>query len=190
MTERLCRVLLLCLIVSLTASGLVAAEPRSSDAPWVLIDTSTYRIDVFQGERSLLSFDNFSVGRGGVGPDRQQGDNRTPLGEFRIRWVNLESRFHRFLGFDYPTYEHVRRGYEQGLISHEEYLELGSAARSGRVPRQDSRLGGYIGIHGLGPADPDLHDKVNWTRGCIALTDAEIEQLMNYVDIGTRVVVR
>lgn len=189
MTRLRCLALLLLLAIPV-APVAGSTEGQTQEDRWVLIDTSAYRIDVFEGDRSILSFDNFSVGRGGVGPDRQQGDNRTPLGEFTIRWVNLESQFHRFLGFDYPTYPHIRRGYEQGLISHTEYLELGAAAKAGRVPRQDSRLGGYIGIHGLGPANPDLHNAVNWTRGCIALTDAEIEQLMTYVDIGTRVVVR
>ena len=59
----------------------------------------------------------------------------------------------------------------------------------GQTPPQNTALGGYIGIHGLGNRDPAIHKKMNWTDGCIALTDEQIEQLAQWIDVGTRVVI-
>jgi len=178
-----------------TDNGLPGAPgPGAHNVPagqyWVLVDTSAYRLEVFNGAERVLAFDNIAVGRGGVGIDRERGDSRTPLGEFRVLWVNMESQFHRFLGFNYPTYAHTRRGLDRGLLTLDEYIELAEAYRAGRIPRQNTRLGGHLGIHGLGRADPVVHDNVNWTRGCIALRDEEVDELLRYVRIGTRVVVR
>lgn len=176
-----------------TSGAVVPPAAGGNGAPgeyWVLVDTSAYRLDVFNGDQAVLSFEDIAVGRGGAAAERERGDKRTPLGEFRVLWVNMESQFHRFLGFNYPTYMHTRRGLERGLVTLDEYADLAAAYRAGRIPSQTTRLGGYLGIHGLGRVDPTLHRNINWTRGCIALTNEEVDQLLEYVRVGTRVVVR
>ena len=49
-------------------------------------------------------------------------------------------------------------------------------------------LGGLIGIHGIGKGDPRVHRDFNWTFGCVALTNEQIDQLRPWVRLGTRVV--
>jgi hypothetical protein len=51
-------------------------------------------------------------------------------------------------------------------------------------------LGGQIGIHGLGRADPRLHEMADWTRGCVAVTNEQIDILRRHVYIGMAVVIR
>jgi L,D-transpeptidase catalytic domain len=61
------------------------------------------------------------------------------------------------------------------------------------MPPQDTRLGGSIGIHGIGEETVEkvqIHESLDWTRGCIALRNADLHALRPYLDIGTRVVIR
>jgi lipoprotein-anchoring transpeptidase ErfK/SrfK len=51
-------------------------------------------------------------------------------------------------------------------------------------------LGGHIGIHGVGRGDLRIHQQFDWTQGCIALTNEQIEQLQNLVRVGDRVVIQ
>ena len=60
----------------------------------------------------------------------------------------------------------------------------------GQVPPQNTKLGGYVGIHGLGRGDPGIHHDLNWTRGCIAVTNAQMNQLMGLVGKGAIVRIR
>lgn len=162
----------------------------AGDDTWVLVDTGNHRLVVYDGETELTSYNGIAIGRGGATRDRVRGDNTTPLGDFRIGWINPDSRYHIFLGFDFPTFGHASRAYAAGVMSLDDYLKVVNAARLHRLPPQTTSLGGHIGIHGLGNADPGMHRLANWTRGCIALTDAQIVELNEHVTIGTRVIVR
>jgi murein L,D-transpeptidase YafK len=157
---------------------------------WVLVDTRAQTLDLMSGEDRLLHFEAIAIGRGGASRDRKRGDESTPLGRFKVAWFNPNSRFHLFIGLDYPHREHVLRAHRQGLIDEAEYRRLQAAIRSARVPPQDTALGGQIGIHGIGAGDEELHRIANWTEGCVALTNEQIEQLRRHVRIGTTVVIR
>jgi murein L,D-transpeptidase YafK len=161
----------------------------STDRVRLLVDTEALTLDVLRGESRVLRLDRISIGRGGAAPDRRRGDQRTPLGHYRITRVDAKSRFHLFFGLDYPTREQVDRAFKNGVINAKEYGRLVNAFRYGEA-LQDSPLGGQIGIHGLGTGSLRLHQLSNWTEGCIALTNAQIDQLRRYISIGTPVVIR
>lgn len=171
---------------------LLAASPvsASSQETWILIDTAVRRLDVYRGHTPVKRFRNIALGSGGPAPLHMAGDATTPLGEFRIMHINHSSRFHIFLGLNYPTREHMARAHAAGLvdaITHEAFLD---ALDTRRAPPQNSPLGGHIGIHGIGGGDPNIHSRYDWTQGCIALTNEQIEQLSRLVGIGTRVFIR
>lgn len=168
----------------------IPADIIQSGKTWVLVDIETDTLSVMQGEKTIERFDNIAIGRGGAAADRVRGDRRTPLGVFRIGWVNGQSRFRLFFGFDYPTPEHAERGLAAGIISDRELGRIRAAHAAGRIPPQNTRLGGQIGIHGLGRGDPGIHRDFNWTEGCIALTNNQIDRLAKWLDLGTPVVVR
>ena len=121
---------------------------------------------------------------------RTEGGNVTPKGEFRVNRFNWESQWHIFVGLDYPTPAHARMALNEGLYTERDYANYFAYYRRHGYPPQQSVLGGFIGIHGLGVADPEVHARYHWTQGCVAVTDGEIERLAELIDIGTRVVIR
>ena len=134
-----------------------------------------------------------SFGRGGKGAKRQRGDDMTPVGAYRIVEFKSESRFHFFMLLDYPNLVDGWHGYRNQTIDASQFKAIASAYRAGSPPPQDTALGGYIGIHGIGEISPrklDIHRSQNWTRGCIALRNEEITELREFVTRGTRVVIR
>lgn len=167
-----------------------AAKPRHSNELWVLIDDRESVLSVFRGDALIERYAPISLGRGGARTQRVRGDNTTPLGEFRVYRFNRESRWHIFIGIDYPTPPHARMALEAGIYSQADYEAYFDAYRRFGYPPQETALGGAIGIHGLGSADPDIHGRYHWTQGCIAVTNEQIERIASLVDVGTRVVIR
>lgn len=169
---------------------LLPALPALAAERWVMVDTERKVVQVFDGDREVRRFDGAALGRGGTSTVRSRGDNTTPLGEFRIHWINDESKFHIFLGLDFPDFEHTRRAYAKGNLDIDQFLLVTDSLRRNQVPPQTTAMGGHIGIHGLGNGDADVHAVSDWTQGCIALTNEQIEEFAELVGIGTRVVVR
>lgn len=181
---------LVCLVslVSMTWTGSVCADqPR---ARWVLIDTQTHALSVMHDQEPVWTFNAIALGRGGVTPSKVTRDHKTPLGEFRITEVRKSDRFHIFIGLSYPNPVHAKAAHEAGQISDDEFWAVQYATFQGILPPQNTRLGGHIGIHGVGRGDLRIHQQFDWTQGCIALTNEQIEQLQNLVRVGDRVVIQ
>jgi len=122
------------------------------------------------------------LGTSPVGVKGRRGDGRTPEGTYRICTRNPHSQFHLFLGLNYPNEADADRGLAARLISSAQHRLLVRAAREGGKPSWETALGGTVGIHGNG-SDQD------WTLGCIALDDADIETLWGLCPIGTPVTI-
>lgn len=75
-------------------------------------------------------------------------------------------------------------------ISYETWYQILDAKILGKTPPQNTQLGGHIGIHGIGQGNPAIHNNYNWTNGCIALTNKQIDQLSQWVKTGTVVNIR
>jgi len=130
------------------------------------------------------------------GAKRITGDYRTPEGDYFICFKNSTSKYHRFLGISYPGEQDARAAFEAGLIKPETRDAIINRVRTGQAPPWDTELGGWVGIHGY-PTDeykkiwifllyPKPH---NWTDGCIALWDFEVEELYSMVPVGTPVTI-
>jgi murein L,D-transpeptidase YafK len=117
---------------------------------------------------------------------RRQGDGRTPVGEYVIREKHPSASFHLFLGLNYPNIDDAERGYDDGLINPNQWADIFFANARGQSPPSNTQLGGRVGIHGFGerPLIP-----VDWTMGCIAVSNDEIEYLYDQLPIGTRVII-
>jgi hypothetical protein len=76
------------------------------------------------------------------------------------------------------------------VINEGQYKRIVRAQELGQIPPQDTPLGGQIGIHGLGSADARVHEVFDWTHGCIALTNSQIDHLSQLVDTGTLVKIK
>jgi murein L,D-transpeptidase YafK len=171
---------------------LAATAPSFADSPdvWLLVETQPRVLKVMQGDQELDVFNRVAIGRQGSDFEKARNDKKTPLGEYRIGWVNESSRFHRFLGLTYPNIENAKRAFREGLIGEETARTIMRAELDESIPPQDTPLGGQIGIHGLGSIDRGIHDVFDWTAGCIAMTNEEIDRLSKWIRKGTVVVIR
>lgn len=166
------------------------SAPLSACEVWLDVDTRQRTLTVMEGAEPLRVFQNISYGRNGVTSEKVVQDRRTPLGSYRVRRINRDSRFHLYFGFDYPNLKQAQSAFRSGRISYDQLKAIRRAHYQEQEPPADTPLGGFIGIHGLGGADPRIHEDYNWTDGCIALTNGQVDELAAWVRIGTRVEVR
>ncbi len=188
-----CRYTLFSLLLLLQSAFIplaTATAMSASDEIWVLVDTEQLTLAVMQGESVLQKYDNIAIGSNGPTLAKLVSDETTPLGDFHISGINQRSRYRLFFAFDYPTMEHAKRALADGRLKPEEYVAVSNAWLAEEPPPQNTPLGGYLGIHGLGEGSEEVHSSVNWTNGCIAVTNEQIEELASWVSVGTRVSVR
>ncbi len=157
---------------------------------WLLVDTKELKIEVKQGEKTIDIIDGIAIGQSGAGQKMHRGDNITPSGDYRIGWVGEKSVFHRFFGLNYPSVKDAEAALRKGIIDKITYSEIMNAHLYNGIPPQSTILGGRIGIHGLGRADEKIHRSMNWTHGCIAMTNKQIDHLSQWIDTGTLVKIK
>lgn len=149
------------------------------------------KIVILKGKRELLLYEqdqlfkSYQIGLGfsPEGDKEKQGDGKTPEGEFSVRVKNPDSAFHLSLGLDYPNTEDATRGFVYDLIDFGEYVSIINAINNKQMPPQETKLGGAIYIHGEGSDD-------DWTKGCVALENKDIEELFALVGEGATVEIR
>lgn len=180
---------MLLLLILLSVPSLAGDVTAPGDV-WLKVDTGELKLTVMRGETVLASFENIAIGSNGVTRDKRIGDEKTPLGNFRITEIRDSQRFVTFIAFDYPTPGHVRRACRLGDISEADCMRLDAALAAGAPVPQNTGLGGHLGIHGTGEGDPAIHESFNWTNGCIALTNEQLAELLPWIGPGTLVSVR
>lgn len=164
--------------------GFFASAAVAGDNFWLLVDTTTLKIEVKKGDRTVDTISDIAIGRGGAGYKTHRGDDVTPYGDYRIGWVGERSNFRRFFGLTYPNIQDARTALIKGIINKATYERIVEANESHQIPPQNTPLGGQIGIHGLGAANEKIHRSMNWTHGCIAMTNNQIDHLRRYVEPG------
>ena len=191
--HRVRRFLTLLLTAALALAALLPhheAMAAPTDDVWLSVDTDKLSLAVMQGETPLKVFENIAIGSNGPTMVRRRNDATTPLGEFTITEVKRSARFKLFMAINYPNLDHTERAFLDQRIDVREYKALINDLKNGRPPAQNTSLGGQLGIHGVGAGDMKIHESVNWTNGCIALTNDQLLELAGWVAVGTRVVVR
>ena len=156
------------LTLTLLAAELTTAAPlaRGVEADRLVIDKSERTLTVFWHGVPLKVY-RVALGGDPIAPKRRQGDLRTPEGRYVVSRRLEDSTFHRALHISYPNETDRARA---------------------RVERENP--GGGIEIHGLRPGFEWLgssHVLFDWTDGCIAVTNVEIEELVRAVPEGTPV---
>jgi murein L,D-transpeptidase YafK len=156
--------------------------PGSLKSPEIIIKKKDRRLEVYDDGKLIKIFE-FVLGFAPVGDKEIEGDGKTPEGEFYVFTKNPNSRFHLSLGLSYPSRDDAERGLAAGLITKTERDEIVNAIDSKQMPPQKTALGGEIYIHGGGV-------ERDWTWGCVALRNEEIEELFSAIPVGTKVVIR
>jgi murein L,D-transpeptidase YafK len=164
--------------------GFFASAAVAGEGFWLLVDTTALKIEVKKGDRTVDTINDIAIGRNGAGYKTHRGDDITPYGDYRIGWVGERSNFRRFFGLTYPNVQDARTALIKGIIDKGTYERIVAANERHGIPPQNTPLGGQIGIHGLGAADEKIHRSMNWTHGCIAMTNRQIDHLRRYVEPG------
>jgi hypothetical protein len=178
------------LLVAIGLALPLAGHAASTKGVWLRVDTRDATLTVMKGDEPQEVFRDIAIGRFGKTYFKKRGDRKTPLGRFTIAWIPGKSQYHRFLGLNYPDLERADRALIAGDITEAQWQAIRRASKARLRPPQDTPLGGYIGIHGTGDGDLAVHHQYNWTSGCIALTNEQIDRLINWVRVGTPVEIR
>jgi len=131
-------------------------------------------------DQQLIYKCKMGLGSEPVGDKNEEGDMRTPVGKYYICTRNDKSKYTLFLGVSYPNIEDGIRGLDSGLIDKKTFEEIKEANNKKIQPPWKTPLGGEIGIHGGG-------NSKDWTWGCIAISDEDINTLWKYAKLKTSV---
>lgn len=149
-------------VLLVLAFPLVALGAEKADL--LVVNKSESRLYVKRGGEVLGAY-RIALGANPIGHKRQAGDERTPEGRYVIDYKVENSSFHRALHISYPNQRDRTRARARGVDP-----------------------GGQIMIHGqkngfgwLGP----ITQWFNWTDGCIAVTDSEMDEIWQWVEVGT-----
>lgn len=188
------------------APQVLAAEPPRATAARLKkpLPLANGRVIVLKRQRILQLFDGptllktyrVALGESPSGAKQKRGDGRTPEGEYFICTRNDKtSAFHIFLGLSYPALPDATRGAHSKLITPREMQVIRSRLASRSAPPWNTRLGGWVGIHGGSDAPfasrvKTKRGSLDWTAGCIAVSDGEIEEISAALKVGARVSIR
>lgn len=165
------KVLFVSFFITLFVSSAHAARYSVDE---VRVYKSKHRMDMLYKGKVTKSY-KVALGKGGSKPKRQEGDNRVPEGKYTLDYKNPHSNFHKSLHISYPNEDDIRRAYEMGVDP-----------------------GGDIMVHGY-PNDQGIFKKLfkwfggmkntDWTRGCVATNDKEIDEIYENVEVGTPITI-
>jgi L,D-peptidoglycan transpeptidase YkuD (ErfK/YbiS/YcfS/YnhG family) len=144
-------------------------DSRRTGRPAIVVDKLRRHLLLIRGEEEIASY-AVDLGAGGIGYKTRSGDEATPEGRYRVTEVRGpgRTRYYRALMLDYPNPEDRAR-----------FRRL---VRSGRVSHRQE-IGGNIEIHGKGGRGTD------WTQGCVALENGDMDDLVPRVQVGTPVTI-
>ncbi len=161
----------------------------------IVISKANRRLELYSGETLIKTY-RVALGDNPAGHKQRQGDNRTPEGHFYICTRNAkDSAFHIFLGLSYPGVPDAKRAVNSKQITWREYQLINQRLASRGRPLWETKLGGWVGIHGGSDASyaqkmRSQRGKNDWTAGCIALTNREIAEIHAATVLGTPVEIK
>ncbi|MBQ9271866.1 MAG: L,D-transpeptidase family protein [Alphaproteobacteria bacterium] len=132
----------------------------------ILVQKKARKMFLYSGDDIVREY-NIRLGSNPTGPKTRQGDNRTPEGDYTIVLHNPKSAYHLSLKISYPTLQQRIEAENNGYSA-----------------------GGDIMIHGYPNKAPNflfkfIHKNRDWTAGCIAVNNKEIEEIYMLVKDGT-----
>ena len=157
----------------------IVREVLASEHTWdrdhtvLVVHKKTRKMSVFRGTRPIRMY-SVVLGHNAWNDKLEQGDRCTPEGVYRVVYKYPHPKWSKFILLNYPTAPN--------------WHKFAEAKRRGLIP-WDARIGGDIGIHGT---EDDLTNRagINWTFGCIALTNRDVNELYRLVHSGSIVVIQ
>ncbi len=169
------------------AQGYVRTEALSN--LWIRVSKGKQTVWIYRGPdlEATIPADmayNFFLDKQRRGSREQPDHWRTPEGLYHVVAKNPQSLFYKAFVLNYPSAADGERGFSEGLISDRQLAAIRLADQRFAVPPMDTPLGGWIEIHGQGSGA-----RTTWTRGCVAIPNADIDALWESVHVGTPVLI-
>jgi murein L,D-transpeptidase YafK len=169
MAAHVTRFLLALLLIPLVFAATAEARKLAAPVTRIVVEKQKRLMTVYDGPRAMKTY-RIALGGNPKGHKQHEGDSRTPEGHYVIDAKNPQSSFHLSLKISYPNRQDTR-----------------AARRKGLSP------GGAIMIHGTPSGLATLNAMgfySDWTAGCIAVSDTEIEELFASVRVGTPIIIK
>ncbi|WP_371378841.1 murein L,D-transpeptidase family protein [Thalassotalea aquiviva] len=132
----------------------------------VKVDKSSRKMYLYAGDKLVKKY-HIALGSQPKGHKERVGDERTPEGEYKLDYIKEDSSFYRAMHISYPNKQDIERAREKGV-----------------------NPGGFIMIHGQKNGTEHrakMAQRFNWTNGCIALTNEEMDEFLALVESGTKI---
>jgi len=156
-------------MILLLLIGMLAAEDSVTKADQVLVVKRQRTLTLLSQGKVLHTY-KVALGGSPVGAKEQQGDHKTPEGQYTLDRRNAQSSFYKSIHVSYPSDQDKQKASQRGVTA-----------------------GGDIMIHGLPNGFGWLgatHRARDWTDGCIAVTDTEMDEIWELVPDGTPIEIR
>ena len=144
----------------------------------LVVTKSRYRLDLYRREDPVKTYP-VALGGSPAGSKEREGDGKTPEGTYSLMPNHESPGFGKCFYVNYPNEKDAERGLREGLIDERERREIGERLERGERPPYDTALGGLILLHGTKDRHKKLLTKANWTRGCIAMENEDLEELLS-----------
>lgn len=142
---------------------------------YIIVDKSDYELQVYDDEGWYATYP-VVFGNKSQGDKMMSGDRKTPEGTFRIISKRPHDKWNKILMLDYPT--------------RESWTKFNRRKADGLIPKS-ATIGGGIALHGTWPNDNIVvDDYTNWTQGCVSLRNADLDEIYEFVGLGTKVMIR
>ena len=150
-------------------------HPKDTAADLILVEKRAHKLHLVKGQDVMTTY-SVALGSGGQRQKSHEGDKTTPVGRYRVIAIIKGTRWHTYLALDYPSPEDVAR-YERLVAAGAAPAKVGA--------------GSGIAIHGRRADMRDgVHKLYDWTLGCVALDNPEIDAVAARVSKGTPVEIR
>lgn len=136
---------------------------------YILVEKHQRKMTIFHDNLAIKSY-QIALGAQPIGPKHQEGDNKTPEGFYKIISKNNKSKFYLSLKISYPNKNDTQYALAKKMA-----------------------CGGDLMIHGVGKGFSwlgKMHAFFDWTRGCIAVSNAEIDEIYHSTPVGTPIEIR
>ena len=132
----------------------------------VKVDKSENKMYLYNGDTIVKEY-NVAFGENPKGHKQQEGDEKTPEGIYTLDYIKEDSSFYRAMHISYPNAKDKEHAKKLGVSP-----------------------GGFIMVHGQKNGFgwlAYLTQRFNWTNGCIALTNSEMDEFLSLVKVGTKI---
>jgi murein L,D-transpeptidase YafK len=156
-------------MIFLLLLGMLVTEDNASKVDLVLVEKSQHILTLLSRGKVQRTY-KVALGRSPTGAKEKQGDHKTPEGHYILDRRNTNSRFYKSIHISYPNQQDKEKAQRRGF-----------------------EAGGDIMIHGLPNGFGWLgsaHRALDWTDGCIAVTDVEMDEIWKLVPDGTAIEIR